>query len=163
LEQLGIHSNTSISSINLEFKHIASHIDDLKYASYKISELEEAIKEQEWKNNQTSKHAAYSAIVYILLSMMGMYILYKIRVYKYIRSRLAKTPALRAITAPLKEVQASARTDGHGNIVNINIKTSNESLSVGQKDSPLHGSQQSIEEDTKPCRSLSPRVSKSYF
>jgi hypothetical protein len=38
------------------------------------------------------------------------------------RSRLAKTPVVRAITAPLKEVQASARTDGRGNIVNINKK-----------------------------------------
>jgi hypothetical protein len=161
LEQIGIHSKISIASINLEFRHIASHIDDLKHASYKISELEEAINEQEWKNNQTSKHAAYSVIVYILLGITSMYIIYKL--YKYIRLRLVRTPILKALTAPQGEVRASARTDGHGNIVNINIKTSNESLAVGRENSPLHSSQLSLEEETRPHRSLRPRVSKSYF
>lgn len=161
LEQLGIHSNISVNSINLEFRHIPSHIDDLKQASYKIADLEEEIKEQEWKDKQTSKHAAYSAIVYILLSIMSIYIVY--RVYRYVRSRFTRSPLVRAITAPLKEVQASATTDGRGNIVNINIKTSNESLSIGQEGSPLHNSQQSVEEEPRSRRSLRPRMSKSYF
>jgi hypothetical protein len=51
LEDLGIPSNISIASINLNFKHIVSHLDHLKHAGYKISELEKEIKEQEWKNN----------------------------------------------------------------------------------------------------------------
>jgi hypothetical protein len=70
---------------------------------------------------------------------------------------------MRALTAPLREVQTSRRTDGTGNTVNINIKTSNESLSVGQGDIPLHRARQAIEEEVQPRRSLRPRVSKSYF
>jgi hypothetical protein len=57
---------------------------------------------------------------------------------------------MRALTAPLGEVQTSTRTDGGGNTVIISIKTSNESLSVGQGDIPLYSSHQSIEEDTRP-------------
>jgi hypothetical protein len=44
---------------------------------------------------------------------------------------------MRALTAPLGEVQTSTRTAGSGNTVNINIKTSNESLSLEQGDIPL--------------------------
>jgi hypothetical protein len=44
LEELGIRFNTSSSPVNIEFKHVASHLEDLKHASYKISELEKEIK-----------------------------------------------------------------------------------------------------------------------
>jgi hypothetical protein len=162
LEELGIRFNTSSSPINLEFKHVASHFDDLRHASYKISELEKEISEQEWKNHLTSKHHAYSVIVYILVSILAVYALYKFyQLYKYLRARFSPYKDMRTLTAPLGEVQT--RTNGNGNTVNINIKTSNESLSLGQGDIPLQSSHQSIEEDTKSRRSPRPRVSKSYF
>jgi hypothetical protein len=63
LEEIGIRFNTSNSPIDLEFRHVASHLDDLNHASYKISELEKVMDEQEWKNHQSSKHATYSTIV----------------------------------------------------------------------------------------------------
>jgi hypothetical protein len=74
LQKLGIRFNTSNSPINLEFKHEASHLDDLKHASYKISELEKEINDQEWKNHQISKHNAYSVIVYVLISIFAVYV-----------------------------------------------------------------------------------------
>jgi hypothetical protein len=160
LEEIGIRFNTSNSPINFEFKHVASHLDDLRHASYKISELEKEINEQEWKNHQSSTHATYSTIVYIVLSILGIYVIYKLyKLYKYLRERFTPTRGMQALTAPLREVQTSTRTDGTGNTVNINIKTSNESLSVGSADIPL----QPLEEDTKPRRSLRSRVAKSYF
>jgi hypothetical protein len=72
LEELGIHSNISVASINLNFKHVVSHIDGLKHTSYKISELEKEIHEQEWKKHQAIKHTVYSAIVYIIFSIIIM-------------------------------------------------------------------------------------------
>jgi hypothetical protein len=72
LEELGIRFNTSSSPINLEFKHVESHLDDLKHASYEISELEKEINEQEWKNHQMSKHYAYSVTVYILIRISAV-------------------------------------------------------------------------------------------
>lgn len=164
LEELGIRFNTSNILHKLEFKQIASHLDDLKHANYKISELEKEINEQEWKNHQLKKHHAYSVVVYILISIFAMYTVYKFyQLYKYLRNRLFSSRSTRALTAPLREVQTSAKLDGSGNTVNINIKTSNESISLGQGEVPLQNSSQSIEEDAIPRRSLRPRVSKSYF
>jgi hypothetical protein len=102
-------------------------------------------------------------MVYILLSKFIIYALYKIyQLYKYLRIRFSPSRSIRAITATLREVHTLTRTDGTGNTVNINIKTSNESLYVGSGDIPLQSSHQSTE-DTKPRRSLRPRVGKSYF
>jgi hypothetical protein len=39
VEELKFHFNTSSTLGNTEFKQVASHLDDLKHASYKISEL----------------------------------------------------------------------------------------------------------------------------
>jgi hypothetical protein len=162
LEEIGLHSNLSIENIKLDFRHVVSHIDDLKHASYKISELEEEVKEQEWRNHQKVKHSTYSTMVYILFSVIGMYMLYKLyKLYRYLRDRFSRRP--KAITATCGEVLPLARTEGLGNTVNINIKTSNESLSVEQGDIPLHSSHHSIEEDSRPRRSLRPRTTKSYF
>jgi hypothetical protein len=162
LEAIGLHSNLSISSIKLDFRRVVSHVDDLKHASYKISELEKEIKEQEWRNHQKIKHATYSAIVHILFSIIGVYVLYKLyRLYRYLRNRFTRRP--RAITAACGEALTMARTEGHGNTVNINIKTSNESLSVEQGDIPLHSSHHSLEEDSRPRRALRTRTTKSYF
>jgi hypothetical protein len=63
---------------------------------------------------------------------------------------------MRALTAPLGEVQTSARMDGSGNRININIKTGNESISLGQGDTLLQISNQSMEGDTRPRKSLRP-------
>jgi hypothetical protein len=128
LEELGLHSNISLADIKLDFKPVVSHLDDLKHASYKVSELEREINEQEWRNHQNIKHSAYSAMVYILFSITGMYTLYRLyKLYRYLRVRFTARP--RAITTTCVEAQPMARTEGHGNTVNINIKTSNESSS----------------------------------
>jgi hypothetical protein len=46
-EELGLKYNVSNFPLNMDFKHVASHLDDLKHASFKISELEKAVQEQE--------------------------------------------------------------------------------------------------------------------
>jgi hypothetical protein len=142
-----------MASINLNFKHIVSHLDDLKHAGYKISKLENEIREQEWKNHQIIKHSAYSAIVYILLSIVVIYTLYKM--YRCFRARFVKTKGMLALM-----IQTAKGANGSGNTVNINIRTSNESLTIEQGDIPLHGSQHSVDEE---ARTLRPRSTKSYF
>jgi hypothetical protein len=39
-ERLGISGNLSHIELDMKFKHIVSHVEELKYASFKISELE---------------------------------------------------------------------------------------------------------------------------
>lgn len=138
-----------------------SHLDDLKYASIKVSELEKEIKEQEWKNHQNINHTTYSVIGYITITVIGLYVLYKL--YKWITIRFLTRQRPKAITRSLREIQTSAQTGGSGNIVNINIKTSNESLAVSPEAIPLHSSNRSLQEESSPRRSLRPRAAKSYF
>jgi hypothetical protein len=171
-EELGFKFNVNSLPLNLEFKHVASHLDDLKHASFKISELEKEVQEQEWRNHQTYKQTAYSAVMYILLSIIIMYALY--RIYKYVRFRCRPGRNLRALTAPLG-VQTSTETSGTifipfrlpllvklftksgtSNVVNISIKTSNKSLALGEEGIPLRTSRHSLPEENTPRRSLRP-------
>jgi hypothetical protein len=54
----GLHVKVNLSTIhvNTSFKHILSHLDDLKVASHRISKVEQMIKEQEWKRLHTVSH-----------------------------------------------------------------------------------------------------------
>ena len=47
-----------------------SHLDDLKFESHKISEVESMIKEQEWKRLHRSSHNTYSVLVYVCLVLV---------------------------------------------------------------------------------------------
>jgi hypothetical protein len=63
----------------------------------------------------------------------------------------------KALTAPTLEASASTGSGGLGNTVNINIKTSNESLVGDPEAIPLRGSVQSLKEETPTRRTLRPR------
>jgi hypothetical protein len=55
-EELNVKFNTSNISLNTSFKHIVSHLDDLKIGSHRISDVENMIREQEWKRLHISSH-----------------------------------------------------------------------------------------------------------
>jgi len=48
-ESLNEKINLSMIHVNTSFKHVVSHLDDLNVASRRISDVENMIKEQEWK------------------------------------------------------------------------------------------------------------------
>jgi len=114
--------NISTLRLTNSFKHIVSHLDDLKIASYRISGVENMIKEQEWKRLHTSYHNTYSALVHICLVLIVLYVLYKL--YNCFKGT---NSCAKAITD----------TTGSGNVVNIKIHTDNESLVMAQEDVPL--------------------------
>jgi hypothetical protein len=62
--------NISTMSVNTSFKHVVSHLDDLKIASRRIADVEHMIREQEWKQLRTSFHNTYSALVYVCLILL---------------------------------------------------------------------------------------------
>jgi len=114
--------NISTVNLNTSFKHIVSLLDDLKIASHRISDVENMIREQEWKRLHTSSHNTFSALVYICIILIWIYVLYKMcNCFK------DKVSCVKAITD----------TNGSGNVVNIKIHTSNESLAMAQEDVPL--------------------------
>jgi len=62
-EEMSAKINISTIRLNNSFKHIVSHLDDLKIASHRISEVENMIKEQECKRLHASSHNTYSVLV----------------------------------------------------------------------------------------------------
>jgi hypothetical protein len=121
-EGLNEKVNISTISVNTSFKHVVSHSDDLKTASRRIADVENMIREQEWKQLHTSSHTTYSALVYVCLLMLILYVSYKL--YNCFKNR---AHCVKVITD----------TNGSGNIVNIKIHTSNENLAIAQEDVPL--------------------------
>jgi hypothetical protein len=121
-EGLNVKVNISTTSVNTSFKHVVSHLDDLKVACRRISDVEHMIREQEWRRLHTFSHPTYSALVYVCLLLIVLYVLYKL--YNCFKN---KAPCIKAITD----------ATGSGNVVNIKIHTSNESLAMAQEDVPL--------------------------
>jgi len=146
-EELHVNFNISTLSLNTDFKHIISHLDDVKIASCRISDVENMIREQEWKRLHTSAHNTYSALVYICLMLIGLYILYKL--YTCLKD---KVNCVKSLTDAI----------GSGNVINIKIHTSNECLAMAQEDVPLC-ELQSQALDAKPRTSNKLRMSKSCF
>lgn len=146
-EHLNSKTNLSNIHLNTSFRHIVSHLDDLKVASHRISEVETMIKEQEWKRLHTASHNTYSFLVYVCLIIIGLYLFYK--VYTCGRSKL-------------RCIKAIADTNGSGNVVNIKIHTSNESLAVSQEDVPLRD-MQAVPPEDKPRRSGRLRAGRTCF
>ena len=141
-----IRFNISTLNLNTSFKHIVSHLDDLKIASCRICDVETMIREQEWKRLHTSAHHTYSALVYICLLFIGLYILYKL--YACLKSKVSCVKSLTDAT-------------GSGNVVNIKIHMSNETLAMAQ-DMPLR-ELNSRTPDAKSRRSNRLRTSKFCF
>ena len=121
-EELNMRANLSNIRLNTSFKHIVSHLDDLKIASHKISEIEHLIQEQEWRRLHNVSHNTYSILVYVCLIAIGSYVVYKL--YKCVKG---KAVCFKGITD----------ATGSGNVVNIKIHTSNESLAITQEEVPL--------------------------
>jgi hypothetical protein len=139
--------NISTISVNTSFKHVVSHLDDLKIASHRISDVEHMIREQECKRLHTSSHNTFSALVYVCLLLLVLYVLYKL---------------YNCFTNKAHCVKAITDANGSGNVVNIKIHTSNESLAMAQEDMSLSELNSQSSEIT-PRKSNRLHTSKSCF
>jgi hypothetical protein len=77
-EELGVTINLSLLSLEIPHKNITSHLDDLRYTSRKVSELEKHIKQQEEADYQVIKHHTYSIFAYFVVSVICIYLMYKL-------------------------------------------------------------------------------------
>jgi hypothetical protein len=162
-ENLGIPLNLSHIELDMKFKHVISHMEDLKYASFKISELEKIAREQEWKHKHTQYHKTYSVLGYIAITLIALYGVY--RLGRFLLQRWQTNKILRAITSAKNGLDLATETRGAGNVVNINIKTINESLAMNPEAIPLQDLDISSTKDSNPelRRSKCLRTPKSYF
>jgi nucleoside diphosphate kinase len=161
-EELGTRVDLSKLNLNLNFRQTISHAEELKYAGIKVKDLERHILEHEWKEKHSSQHHGYSIVLYIVVSMVFLYIF--VRLVLCIKSK----GLCRRVAGALKIHSSSdetPRVTGSSNVVNINIKTSNESLALASEDTPLRtlppSDSKTVEPDARPSRRL--RSSRSYF
>jgi hypothetical protein len=90
--------------VHTGFKHIVSHLDDLKTAIHRICDVEKIIREHEWKRSHKSFHSVYCALVYVCLILIGLCVTCKL--YNCLKRKV-------------NCVNASIDTNGSGN-VNVN-------------------------------------------
>jgi hypothetical protein len=55
-EELGVQIKLSKLTLDLAYKKIVSHLDELKYASKKVSDMLQDVKKQEWENTHVMYH-----------------------------------------------------------------------------------------------------------
>lgn len=129
-EELGTRINLSTLSMDLNFRGTVSHADDLKYVGIKVKDLGKHIQEHEWRNKHSITQHGYSVAVYVTVSLLCLYIMYRV-----LRCMINRG-VCRGMAGALRlthQVRPHPDLTGSGNIVNINIKTSNESLTGTQE------------------------------
>ena len=65
-EELNVMFNISTVILNTSFKHIVSHLDDLKIANRRISDVENMIREKERKRLHMSSQYLYCSCIHLL-------------------------------------------------------------------------------------------------
>jgi hypothetical protein len=75
-EQLGISINLTHIELDMKLRPTVMHID-LKCANYRISELEKLAAEQEWKRKHFEYHNTYSILMYVAITIIILYGLYR--------------------------------------------------------------------------------------
>jgi hypothetical protein len=163
-EHLSSRINLSHIDLDMKFKHVVNQAEDLKFASFKISELEKLAREHEWKSKYAGYHTTYSVFAYIFSSIAIIYGLYKLVrcVFPYCKTNTA----LKATAASTTEhLGLTTESSGRGNVVNINIKTSNESIASHPEEIPLRTFEQAtnLRETGEVRRSRRLKPSKSHF
>jgi hypothetical protein len=123
--------------------------------------LEKLSKEKEWKWKHIQYHKTYSILMYISITAIILYGLYRLVKFLIILWRKCKT--LRAIAAKAVCLGLPAEASGAGNIININIKTSNESLTRSSEAIPLRVIDDRSERDSNADLRRSNEGKPSYF
>jgi hypothetical protein len=135
-EQLGTSISFTHMELDMKLKPTVTHIEDLKYSSYRISELEKLAAEQEWKRKHFEYHNTYSILMYLAITIIILYGLY--RFIRWLITRWRNGKLLRKVCASSEQtLSLHMGASGSGNVVNIKIKTSNESLAMSPEAIPL--------------------------
>jgi hypothetical protein len=77
-EELAVAFNLSGLSLEITHKNIVPQLDDLRYASRKVSDWEKEIKGQERINHQFVKHHTYCIVVCVVVSVVLNYAVHKL-------------------------------------------------------------------------------------
>ena len=93
-----------------------------------MSELEKETDEQEKLNQRFVVHHAYSIAIYVIVSILLIYVMYKL--FKLLTKYFHVLPCLETEGNKSSKMLPLTEATGQGNTVNINISSNTENLTV---------------------------------
>lgn len=124
--------------------------------------MEKHILEHKWREKHSVLHHGYSIVLYIFTVLVCLYIVVRLILCWKSKGTSWKVVSMLKF---LSTTNVNPRSAGLGNVVNINIKPSNESLALAPEDVPLCNLPPSGNRDTdlETQTSQHPQSSHSYF
>ena len=77
-EELGVKINISQIPVGVAYRKTIAHLDDLRLASARVSDLLEAVDEQDWKNRLVTHRNTHSVLLVLIVSLTFIYWLFKL-------------------------------------------------------------------------------------
>jgi hypothetical protein len=77
-EKLRAKLNSYQTPVDIAYQQTTSHLEDLRSASTKVSELIRKVDEQDWKNHYVTYHSTYSALLLLVVSVGSIYLAFRL-------------------------------------------------------------------------------------
>ena len=134
----------------------------MRYAGIKVRDLERHVLEHEWKEKHDVIYYGYSIGLYVIIGLLCFYIVFRLI------GCMGSTGNCQRVAGALKrtsQVEANPQSAGSGNVININIKTSDGSLANNPENITMRvlkpSDRKTGETETRPTHRLC--ASRSYF
>jgi hypothetical protein len=121
-EELGVHMNFSQIPVEIAYRKTVTHLDELRSASTKVSDLLEKVNEQEWKNYVTYRNT-HSVLLASIISAILIYLLFKLYTYTsrrmptwFGRNEVTKSPPDNCHTVRQGNAENTCSTSGEVNL-----------------------------------------------
>jgi hypothetical protein len=69
--------------VYIAYQKTTSHLEDLRSANRKVSELIRKVNEQDWKNHYVTHHSTYSVLLLLVVGVGSIYLAF--RLYNFTR------------------------------------------------------------------------------
>jgi len=148
-EELNAKVNLCQTPVNIACKKTTAHLEDLRSASTKVSDLIKSVDEKQWKNHHVTYRNILSVLLILILCVVSIYFLFKLYTFTF-RWKLSGFRKQEASTAPNEVPSATELENQESTASNSNMHS--ESSSRERKPTP-----------PSPHRVLHPRVANSHF
>jgi len=77
-EEIGVKVNFCQTPLEVAYKNTIAHLDDLRSASTRVSDLLEKVNEQEWRNSHVIHSNTHSVLLILIASVILIFLLFKL-------------------------------------------------------------------------------------
>ena len=148
-EKLRAKVNLCRMPVDTAYKKTTAHLDDLRSASTRVSDLLKKVNEQDWKHHHEIYRNTHSVLLLVIVGVVSIYLLFKLYNFtlrwKHICFRKQEASTTPTAVPPKAELQNHERTASNSNV------NSESCLEVAKSTPP------------SPPRASQPRVATSHF